>query len=74
MFDHEFGHLCGGRRIHFSGLSDFGILSNLGTSSILTCVFADIGSAACPAHCGSLCNDIHSFRCRHFVTQKNLVQ
>ena len=34
MFAHDFGHLCRGRRIHISGHPDFGILSNLGTSSI----------------------------------------
>ena len=36
MFHHDLGHLCRGRRIHKSGHSDFGILSNLGASSILT--------------------------------------
>ena len=33
MFDHDFGPLCHVRRIHTSGHSDFGILSNLGASS-----------------------------------------
>ena len=35
---HDFGHLCCGRRIHTSGHSDFGILSNLGASSNFTWV------------------------------------
>ena len=35
MFDHDFDHFCRGRRIHISGLSDSGILSNFGASSIL---------------------------------------
>ena len=54
MFDHDLGHLCRGRRIHKSGHSDFGILSNLGASSILTWVKADTASAACRAQSGSL--------------------
>ena len=29
MFDHDFGHLCRGIRIHMSGHSDSGILSSL---------------------------------------------
>ena len=32
MFAHDFGHLCRGRRIHTSGHSDIGILSNLGAA------------------------------------------
>ena len=36
MFDHDLGHLCRGRRIQKSGHCDSGILSNFGTSSILT--------------------------------------
>ena len=36
--DHDFGHLYFGRRIHMSGHSDFGIVSNVGASSILTWV------------------------------------
>ena len=36
VFDHDFGHLCRGRRIDISGHSDFGILSNLRESSVLT--------------------------------------
>ena len=33
--DHDFGHLCRGRRIQMSGHSDFGIFKNVGASSIL---------------------------------------
>ena len=36
MLANDFGHLCRGRRIHIYGHSDFGILSNLGASSIFT--------------------------------------
>ena len=36
MFDHDFGHLCRGRRIHMSGHSEFGMFTNIGTSSVLT--------------------------------------
>ena len=36
ILDHDFGNLCRGKRIHLSGHSDFGILSNLGASSIFT--------------------------------------
>ena len=36
------------------GHSDFGIFNNDGASSILTWVYADIASAACAAHPGSL--------------------
>ena len=37
-----------------SGHSDFGIFNNVGASSMLTLVFADTASAACPAYPGSL--------------------
>ena len=46
--------LCRGRRIHTSGHSDFGILSNMGASSIFTKVYADTASAACPSQSSSL--------------------
>ena len=36
--DHDFGHLCRGRRIHMSGHSDLEIFNNFGASSILTWV------------------------------------
>ena len=48
------GNLCRGRRIQISGHFDFGNFNNVGASSILTCVWADTASAACPAHLGSL--------------------
>ena len=38
ILDHEFGHLCFGRRIQISGHSDFGIFNKDGASSILTWV------------------------------------
>ena len=43
--------MCRGRRIRTSGHSDFGILSNLGASSSLTCVYTD---TACPSQSGNL--------------------
>ena len=52
MFAQDLGHLCRGRRIHTSGHSDFGILSNLGASSNCTWVYADAASAACPVQSG----------------------
>ena len=54
ILDHDFGHLCFGRRIQISGHSGFGIFSNVGASSILTWVQADTASATCPAHPGRL--------------------
>ena len=36
--DHDFGHLCRGRRIQMSGHSDFGISDYFGASSIFTWV------------------------------------
>ena len=41
ILDHDFGHLCRGRRIQMSGHSDFGIFNNLGAPSIFTWVLAD---------------------------------
>ena len=38
MLDHDLGHLCFGRRLQISGHSDSGTFSNVGASSILTCV------------------------------------
>ena len=38
ILDHDFGHLCRGRRIQMSGHSDLGILNNLWASSIFTWV------------------------------------
>ena len=54
ILDHDFGHLCFGRRIQKSGHSAFGIFNDHGASSSLTWVEADTLSAACPAHPGSL--------------------
>ena len=36
ILDHDFGHVCRGRRIQMSGHSDLGIFSNFGASSIFT--------------------------------------
>ena len=52
ILDHDFGHLCRGRRIQMSGHSDFGIFNNLWASSIFTWVLADTASAACPSQPG----------------------
>ena len=46
MFAHDLGHLWRGRRIHTSGHSDSGNLSNLGESSNCSSVKADTASAA----------------------------
>ena len=54
MSAQDSGHPCRGRRIHKSGLSDFGFLSNLGASSSFTCVYTDTASAACPSQSGNL--------------------
>ena len=62
ILDHDFGHLCRGRRIQMSGHSDSGIFNNFGASSISTWVWADAASAACPEHPGSL--DIVSMNLR----------
>ena len=61
MFAHGFGHLCRGRRIHTSGHSDAGILSNLGASSNFTWVYADTAPAACPSQSGSLAMTSNTF-------------
>ena len=52
MFAQDFGHVCRGRRIHTSGHSDSGILSNLGASAIFTWVQGDTASASGPSHSG----------------------
>ena len=54
ILDHDFGHLCRGRRIQMSGHSDFGIFNNSWASSIFTWVKADTASAACPSQPGNL--------------------
>ena len=54
ILDHDFGHLCRGRRIQMSGHSDLGIFNNLWASSIFTWVLADTASAACPSQPGNL--------------------
>ena len=65
MLDHDFGHLCRGRRIRTSGHSDYGILSNFGASSILTWVQADTASGACPSQSGSLAMTSITFAALH---------
>ena len=54
ILDHDFDHLCRGRRIQMSGHSYFGIFKNCGESSIFTWEKADTASADCPAQPGSL--------------------
>ena len=54
ILDHDFGHLCRGRRIQMSGHSDLGIFNYWRASSIFTWVQADTASAACPEHPGNL--------------------
>ena len=54
ILDHDFGHLCRGRRIQMSGHSDFRIFKNLWASSIFPWVQADTASAACPSQPGNL--------------------
>ena len=48
MLDHDIDHLCRGRRIDISGHSDFGILSDLGVSSIFIGVYTETASTAYP--------------------------
>ena len=54
ILDHDFSHLCFGRRFQISGHFDFGIFNDVVASSVLAWVLADIASAACLAHPGSL--------------------
>ena len=68
MCDHDFGHLCRGRRIHILGHSDFGIWSHFGASSLFFWVWADTASAPCPAQSGSLAKTLRP----SFVAQLNL--
>ena len=66
ILDHDFGHLCRGRRIQISGHSDFGIFSNVGASSIF--VLGVNWYCVCCLSCASWwpCHDIHFFCSRHF--------
>ena len=73
MFDHDFGHLCRGSRIHISGHSDFGILRNFGASSIFNWVYADVASAACQSQSVVLHWNPWPLL-PSFVTQMSLVQ
>ena len=49
ILDHEFRHLCLGRRIHTSAHYDLGIFSNLEVSSSVIWVYADTASGARPS-------------------------
>ena len=65
ILDHDFGHLCRGRRIHMSGHSDFVIFSNFRASSIF-----DLGISRYCVSCVSCAtqqsgDDIHDFCCCH---------
>ena len=70
ILDHDFGHLCRGRRLQMCGHFDFEIFNHVGASFILTWVQADTASAACPAHFGSLDISFHS-NCQRFVSFNN---
>ena len=65
ILDHDFGHLCRGRRIQMSGHSDLGIFNKLWASSIFTWVKADTASAACPSQPGNLEMISMIFSCCH---------
>ena len=54
MLVQDLGHLRRGRRIQMCGHCDFGSFNTVEASSILTWVYADTASAACPAHSDSL--------------------
>ena len=54
MLCHPSGHLHRGRRNQIPGHSNLKSLSGVAASSILTWVFADTASLACPAHPDSL--------------------
>ena len=65
MLDHDFGHLCRGRRIQISGRFDFGICNNFEVSSIF-----DLGSSGYCVRCLSCASwqswyDIQYFCSRH---------
>ena len=62
MFHHDLGHVCRGKRIHISGHSDFGIVSNFGAPSTLTWVWAGTASAVCPPQPGSLAMTAYGLR------------
>ena len=61
MLAQDFGLLCRGRRVHITGHSDWGMLSNLGASSNFAWVFADTASAACPSQSGNLAITVITF-------------
>ena len=53
--------MCRGRRVHTSGHSDVGLISNQGASSNITCVYADTASVACPSQFGNLATTLIIF-------------
>ena len=62
MLDHDFGQKCRGRRLQTSGHCVSGIYRAIWEHpSILTCVWADTASAACPSQLGNLAKNIHYF-------------
>ena len=71
MSANEFGHGCRGRRVHTSGHSDFGILSNLGVSSSFTWVRGYCISCLSVAIWQS-CNIIHCFCGSHLGHRRAL--
>ena len=73
ILDHNFGHLCRGRRIQLSGHSDLGIFINFGASSIFT-----LGASRCCVCCLSIAtrqfgDDIHDFSCCHLRCWRSLL-
>ena len=54
ILDHDFGHLCRGRRIHMSGHSEFEFSIILEHLLFLPGKKADTASAACPSQPGNL--------------------
>ena len=69
ILDHDFHHLCLGRRIHTSGHSDFGIFSNLGISfSIYRYCIRSLSFTI-----WEFCNHIHDFRRSHLWRRRFLL-
>ena len=72
ILDHDFGHVCRGRRTQMSGHSDFEIFNNFGSILHFFWVWTDSASAACPAQPSNL--EMISFWLLLFEMLKILVQ
>ena len=73
ILDHDFGHLCRGRRIQMSGHSDFRIFTNLRASCIFTWVLPDTVSICCLSIATKQSgNAIHDLNCCHLRSWKSL--